>query len=613
MTFLEQNVSVIKKLRPDLYIGLQNILKEKHIFNNIKEVNTRDGNKALIIEKNNKEFRMNSLYKPLNEAGKWADQYEFHNNNTLVIMFGLGNGLFVREMLKRLQKDAKVYLYEPGVDVFLYVLHYVDIVDIIQDKSVCFFINGINDKEFDILLKEDINIVTLSVQIVCNHPVYDNVFSDEFNSFLTVISNANKIAKVNNDTEKYMSSTLVNNIIRNIIYIRKSNYISEFIGKIPEDVPAIIVAAGPSLDKNIDELKKAEGKAFILATDTSVKYLLSHGINIDAVITLDPKKSMKHFEDVRCYNIPLFCVLEAKNEFMDKHKGRKIWFRGSVYMYDLYSKFNKKFPDYNSGGSVATAAFSTCVFMKFKNIIFVGQDLAYNGEVTHAGGIVKDILSGIGNKKLVQGIDGEKIWTRYDWLIYLEWFEEFIKKSKELNVIDATEGGALIHGTKVMRLCDAINEYCKEEFSFNKLLEKTPFTFSDNEYNKVAVKILNLGKEFVNIKQKAIEGIEIAERLLNSFNNLSGNNKDLKNFDKINKFITRQDAYSILDVYITNIISDDIQMVNKSSEDSGDSIKKKMRIAIILYRALIKSVDELMPVLNETLKKISFKTDGDML
>ena len=54
-------------------------------------------------------------------------------------------------------------------------------------------------------------------------------------------------------------------------------------------------------------------------------------------------------------------------------------------------------------------------------------------------------------------------------------------------------------------------------------------------------------------------------------------------------------------------------MVNKSSEDSGDSIKKKMRIAIILYRALIKSVDELMPVLNETLKKISFKTDGDML
>ncbi|MFG6329456.1 MAG: hypothetical protein K1W06_08315, partial [Lachnospiraceae bacterium] len=134
MTFLEQNVSVIKKLRPDLYIGLQNILKEKHIFNNIKEVNTRDGNKALIIEKNNKEFRMNSLYKPLNEAGKWADQYEFHNNNTLVIMFGLGNGLFVREMLKRLQKDAKVYLYEPGVDVFLYVLHYVDIVDIIQDK-----------------------------------------------------------------------------------------------------------------------------------------------------------------------------------------------------------------------------------------------------------------------------------------------------------------------------------------------------------------------------------------------------------------------------------------------------------------------------------------------
>lgn len=608
MTLLEQNVSVIKKIKPGLYIELQNILEEEYISSNVKEVNTKDGNKALIIEENNREFRMNSLYKPLNEASRWADQYEFHNHNTLVIMFGLGNGLFVREMLKRLQKDAKVYLYEPAIDVFLYVLHYVNIMDIIQDKRVCFIINSVNDKEFDTLLKKDINIMMLSAQIVCNHPVYDNVFNDEFNRFLTVINNANKIAKVNNDTEKYMANTLVNNIIRNIVYIKESNYISEFIGKIPEDVPAIIVAAGPSLDKNIDKLKSAEGKAFIMATDTSVKYLLSHNINIDAIITLDPKKSMKHFEDVRCYNIPLFCVLEAKNGFMDKHKGRKIWFRGSVYMYDLYRKFNRKFPDYNSGGSVATAAFSTCVFMKFKNIIFVGQDLAYDGEITHAGGIVKDILSGKGDKKPVESIYGKKIWTRYDWFIYLEWFEEFIKKSKNLNVIDATEGGALIHGTRVMKLCDAINEYCKEEFSFNKLLEKIPFTFSDNEYDKVRIKILNLGKEFVSIKQKSREGIEIAERLLNSFNNvgynLAGNNRDLKNFDRINKFIARQDAYSILDVYITNIISDDIQMVNKSLVDSSESDKKKLKIAIILYKALIKSVDELTPVLEETLAKI---------
>lgn len=606
---LEQNMSLIKRLRPDLYNKLKEVFdSNEYSYNNIEEADTRDGNKALIVDKDNTKYRLNSLYKPLKEAEKWADQYEFHNLSISVIMFGMGNGLFVREMLNRLKPDANVYLFEPDLSIFLYVLNNINIVDILEDKRVFLFINNINEKEFGDLLQQYIDWVMTPTQIICNHPVYDKIYGDEFVEFLKAVHGANKMAKVNIDTEKHMSIKLVDNAIKNLRYIKESNYVSEFIGKMPEELPAIIVAAGPSLDKNIDELKRAEGKAFIFATDTSVKYLLQHNINFDAIITIDAKKGLWHLKDERCHNIPLFCVLEAKSELMDMHIGRKIWFRGSVYMYDLYSRFNKEFPGYNSGGSVATAAFSLCVSMKFKNIVLIGQDLAYSGGVTHAGGVVRNVQGDKEGRELVESIDGGKVWSRYDWLIYLEWFENSIRDLKGINVIDATEGGALIHGTEVMALSEVIDKYCKEDFSFSDMLDKMPYTFPDEEYRKVRDNMIHLKKEFNDIKQKSKEGIKAAEKVISIVNKGEDNPvneaKNLKKVDKINKFLAKQDAYNLLDVYITSSVSKDLQTVNMLSDDEDENMKKTLEISVSIYKALIEAVDSLTPVLEETLEKV---------
>lgn len=606
---LEQNMSLIKRLRPDLYNKLKEVFdSNEYSYNNIEEADTRDGNKALIVDKDNTKYRLNSLYKPLKEAEKWADQYEFHNLSISVIMFGMGNGLFVREMLNRLKPDANVYLFEPDLSIFLYVLNNINIVDILEDKRVFLFINNINEKEFGDLLQQYIDWVMMPTQIICNHPVYDKIYGDEFVEFLKAVHGANKMAKVNIDTEKHMSIKLVDNAIKNLRYIKESNYVSEFIGKMPEELPAIIVAAGPSLDKNIDELKRAEGKAFIFATDTSVKYLLQHNINFDAIITIDAKKGLWHLKDERCHNIPLFCVLEAKSELMDMHIGRKIWFRGSVYMYDLYSRFNREFPGYNSGGSVATAAFSLCVSMKFKNIVLIGQDLAYSGGVTHAGGVVRNVQGDKEGRELVESIDGGKVWSRYDWLIYLEWFENSIRDLKGINVIDATEGGALIHGTEVMALSEVIDKYCKEDFSFSDMLDKMPYTFPDEEYRKVRDNMIHLKKEFNDIKQKSKEGIKAAEKVISIVNKGEDNPvneaKNLKKVDKINKFLAKQDAYNLLDVYITSSVSKDLQTVNMLSDDEDENMKKTLEISVSIYKALIEAVDSLTPVLEETLEKV---------
>lgn len=606
MGYLEENLSVIEKVRPNLYKEVKKIIDEKkNLYDNIEEIDTKDGNKALVVNKDNNKYRLNSIYRPVSEAEKWADQYEFYSINISVLMFGMGNLLFVREMLRRLQSDAKVYLYEPDIAVFLYDIYNLDIVDILKDDRVDLFVNDINQREFKDIVRDEIDWSMLPTQIVCNHPVYDKIYEDEYEEFLKWVQDINNLEKINRDTEKYMSAWFTTNVIKNLKYVKESNYVSEFVGKIPEDVPAIIVAAGPSLDKNIDELKKAEGKAFIFATDTSIKYLLAHNIKFDAFITLDAKKTIDHFQDERCYNVPMFCVIESRNALLELHTGRKIWFRGSVYMYDLYSRFNREFPTYNSGGSVATAAFSVCVSMGIKNIVLIGQDLAYSGGVTHAGGIVKDISGDEAGREMVESVDGGMVETRYDWLIYLEWLENSIRDLKEFNVIDATEGGALIHGSKVMKLSETIDKYCKKDFSFESLLKDMPYTFNEEEYPEVKEKMLHLRKEFVNIKQKSKEGIKAVGELKKVVNagkyNTKTEAKNLKIINKINNFLGKQDAYNILDVYITGIISEDVSMINSLTEDKDENMRKTLEISEAVYKALIQAVDDMTPALEETL------------
>ena len=83
-----------------------------------------------------------------------------------------------------------------------------------------------------------------------------------------------------------------------------------------------------------------------------------------------------------------------------------------------------------------------------------------------------------------------------------------------------------------------------------------------------------------------------------------GEAKNLKKIDKINKFLEKQEAYDILDVYITNTVAKDLVTVNNLSEDEDENMKKTLEISVAIYKALIDAVEKLTPVLEETLEQI---------
>lgn len=609
MDYDEKNRSILQKLRPKLYEKMVEKEKEQTLsLEQFEKIETRDGNWALCIKKDGKVNRMNSIYRPLQEAKKWAEQFSFQNMNIIVTLFGLGNGIFLEELLKRLDSDAKVFVCEPDLSLFTFCIRQFDMENVLKDERVRLFVDQINLDAFDASLNSSVHWTDLPSQIVCCHPNYDSIYMEYYKEFLVSVEKVNRRAKVNRDTEAHLAKSAVCNVLKNIHFIKDSNFIPDFAGEILDEIPAIIVAAGPSLDKNIDQLKRAKGKAFILATDTAVKYLLAHNAPFDAMITLDARKSFKHLEDERCNEVPIFSNVEAKNIFLEKNQARKIWFCGEPYTEAIYKEFGRVFPPYSSGGSVATGAFSTCVALGFKKIVLIGQDLAYDGDTTHAGGVEKHILNESYGIKMIDGVNGGKVRSRYDWLIYKDWFEDAIRALPEIEVIDATEGGALIKGSKVCTLSDVIDTECKKEFDFAAILAKTAPTFTAEEYEKIKAKILHLEKEFVLLHSKAKEGKKAQEDLVKLIrtHNTSAQKEEkcLKTIRKVNNVIERQSAYKLLDTYITGITTEQVQQINMLSEDADENMLQTLAISGAVYSAIIEAVEELTPLLNESLAKL---------
>lgn len=609
MGYYDKNKEVIKaRYRESYEEFFERVEKEELSEYLVESVVARDGNHALTVEKDGEKFRLNSAYKPMAEAEKWADQYEFQNLDVNIFMFGFGNGIFVRELLRRAQPDARVYLWEPNVSIFRKVMEEEDLGNMLRDERLHLYLGKDGLKELKEAMDYSVSWHNMSSQIRCCHVCYDRLHEEEYLEFLKAIKYSDSMVQVKRDTNAHFAHRAVVNVIDNLRYIRKSNYVTELMGRMPEDIPAIVVAAGPSLEKNIDLLEKAKGRAFIIATDTAVRNLEPKGLPYDCVVTIDPGKITWYMMDYPgCKEKPLFCNSESQREIMRFHTGRKIWAAGSVYVDNLYQFLGLQFPDSSTGGSVATAAAQLAYHLNLNNIILIGQDLAYTGEHTHAGGYDNHVLNEEKFIEMVDGIDGGKVKTRGDWVVFRDWYEDFIKMHEEINLVDATEGGALIHGSKVMTFEEAIDTYCRDkEFSFEKILEQLPPTFDVLGFEPVEEVIQRMGKGFRNILERSREGKNAAEEYLAGGNGLSPKKHDrlLKTIRKANNYLQKQAGYELLEMYTFDLTLNEVHDVNQMTGDVQTDERVSVEIALAIYNSFIDAVEELGDQLDQVLKEV---------
>ncbi len=603
MTQYEENLKALSEAYPQMDALIEDVKKVHDPRVNVTEEKAYNGEIILKVKKEGRICYLNGKRDTREAAQIWSKMHKKLPVNTPVFIMGAGNPAYLEELAQNAENKLTIIIYEPSFSVFLKFLEIFSLKKYMEKHFLLFFVDGldgIDGKAMDPILRKILSYEKLSDAISFILPNYDVLFPEESVKFLKTIRSCAKDELLQYNTKRLFSSVLVKNILSNAKYLCNAYKTTQLVDVIPRDIPGIVVAAGPSLNKNIKELAHAKGRAFIVAVDTAIKPLLDAGIKPDMFMIVDGKKPLHLVEREDAKEIPLVTTLNAASEILDYHTGMKFFFNeGFTFADTILLRSTRQWGGLESGGSVANNAFSLLHKIGLERIILVGQDLAYTGKKSHADGTFADVIETENDRKYiwVEGNEEESVPTTEILKVYLDWYSRHISAIQEINenfrVINATEGGARVPCTEVMSLKDAIAQECTKEVDIQKRLGDMPPMLDEEDREWAKEKLAEIPDQF----QKLAKDAKKAERLYHKLEAISsGDPVDRNDFLSLLKKIKRciqkmQDnaIYQLIDATMVDaqyILREEQFMYEGTVEEEGKEIARKG----ILYSGCVKDM-----------------------
>ena len=545
--YYNKNMRALKKSNKSIYKRVQKYQKSEEVEirrnideedvialvndskNNIKIYveTTKSGDRTIRVKKGDKDIYFHSKYDPKREAKRKIKEFK-PKKNKQIFSLGFGLGYQLKEIIKRNKYD-KLIIIEPYMSIFYTALNFIDLTSLFQKKNLIYIVNN-NSSLFDVIrayfsisLEKDLSFLENSPSI--------KLFEKEYKNIYQQIREGINYKKVKLTTDLVTAQAWRNNTIKNLHYIFKSPKADEFFGEF-EKFPAICVSAGPSLDKNINKIKKAEGKAIIMCVGTALKALLKNDIEPDIVVTIDhSENNYKHFKDIN--NIPdSILFVEFANNFKINNKWgeKQVFFTMKRNFSGWIENLKGNYSVIKTGGTVAHSMVDLAYKFGADPIVLVGQDLAFFEDKTHASGTTYEGQKVNNNNLLkVEGIKKNYVLTDKSFMTMLSYFNNYFAKRPDRTFIDATEGGAKIKHTKIMKLNNVINDYCIDKDKMNvKEILKDKFKKYKPDFQKK-----NLETAIEKFLKELDEGIKLTKEQLNKIKNKENEIKHVNNISEL--------------------------------------------------------------------------------
>lgn len=499
-SFLDKNINILTRYKPYMLNLIEELDKEEYpyqdIITDIFFEQSADGKEIMGVRKKGRDWYLCSRYFPKKGVERWVESCHMNNPYGVIVIFGLAELSYIRA-LRKSYPEVRMLLYEPDKYIWGKLLTEMDMSDIIADERTNLVVGQIGE----LYLKELLNMTVdysnhKYVQFMIS-PNYNKIYETSCVNIDRIIYQRIETIIVDRNTKyRFNRQYTQNRCINTYDSLRQYNandIIQNFKGIDFEKVPAVLVSAGPSLDKNVHLLKEIKGKAFIVAVDAAIRVLMKENIIPDMTVTIDPNKKYQIlYEDERIREIPLLYSIDAKNGLTQFHKGHRFYFYLDYpFWNNIWDTYHKKYATFETGGSVANDAFSFIRKLGFKNIILIGQDLAYTGDKVHSensyGELRDNHVRTKGEVFTVKDIYGNDVKTDYAMEIYRRWFEDQIRLHPEFHVIDATEGGALIQGSEMITFREAIDRLCSAEVNidFVSIINDVKPAYTPEEIRKI--------------------------------------------------------------------------------------------------------------------------------
>jgi hypothetical protein len=456
----------------------------------------------------------------------------------------------------------------------------------LKSKKLVLIINGLPEKQAEYLADIlDINLYEgwqplIDSEILKNNERYYRVF------YRALAAKIN-IKSLYRATQIKTTHMFLRNSLINAPLAYRHIPVDGFRG-IQKNKPVLIVAAGPSLNKQLPILFKFQHVFTILAVDTVWPILKKHGITPDVLFALDSRSKTSWpkdgIDDQTCFAVDVGCA----PRLVWSNKKNHFFSTTSHSVMSLLGRLGSFADIVPTGGSVATSAFGLARHMGANPIVLIGQDLALTDGKDHADGYLHVYSDSFLKERTETGFDvegyyGQQVKTEKQLLFYKNWYEEQVRLYPETMVINSTEGGAKINGC----LQIPFEQACRELEAFQRYKDFN-FTRHDIKFNPVHLELLIKNMDFLIEKtKKFIELAHEGEALIVDQFKISLSSK-LSKIDELNLKLLSfdEDARFVVDAY------SQVKMHQVSYEVAMNNGGKKLSIAVDKYRKIYVGIQE---------------------
>ncbi|EOJ7726126.1 6-hydroxymethylpterin diphosphokinase MptE-like protein [Campylobacter coli] len=512
MSILEKNIqALLSGVNEPLGNKLLNFIQNKTCsrFNIDENLNIYDKTHNVFMYENLEE-ELNFFYQSILEK---TPRYPF------VCIYGIGNALLIKNLAKHYKH---LFVFESEIELFILALSTIDLSEELCSGKI--YLVDIEEERVDIQLLILFDMKDMFEYLSLYEMFVNNSFYKQF------------CEKTWCETDEFCKKNIE-------IVIRDSGLNSNlsfqsyfhFLQNIPsmlESIPfqrilsqrknkfenAIVVSAGPSLTKQLPLLKACQDKAVIFCADGALSMLEKEGIVPDYVTNLDfTDLAMKFFqnkENKTSLNI-LSCATHPNVAHSLKAENCMIVLRNKA----LYQRFNfNDFGYIDTGTHVSHFSYTLALALGFKNIIMIGQDLAFDEEGnSHSKGFdFGEKFSGEENidklKVPAYGGKGEVLThiTWNDYRIKLEYL--FACNDQKAKFYNATEGGARINFTEEL----SFKECCEKLLTKEKPKFELPKSLTKNRSDKLLAKFKEkIQKDQENAKRFLDDALALKQILEN--------------------------------------------------------------------------------------------------
>ncbi|HEH3649581.1 TPA: motility associated factor glycosyltransferase family protein [Campylobacter jejuni] len=511
----------------------------------------------------------------------------------VLFFYGFGNGMLYKSLCEN-KNHRHIIVFEDDLEILALAFCLFDFSEALKnEKLILFHTQTLNTPQLSTLFSYE--IIQKSVKIF-------NLFihSDFYQKFQnTQIQNTNtqlmemiRFIVLNKGNDPHDSLVGIKHTLDNLPKMLNHGIFQEFLKERRTKVKnAIIVSTGPSLTKQLPLLKKYANKATIFCADSAYVILGKYGIKPDYVCMLERDDIVsKCFDnDFGDFNKGILFILASVVhkevlDFLEKDQRtymlvhRPLNFAASLKL-DEYGYLGV-------GHSVSNMIYELAGALRFENIIFIGQDLAYSEDGSshpkeHIYGNQGEEIRGE-SYTLAYGGKG-KVRTQLTWNLFRQAFEKDIFWTKEklhINTYNCTEGGARIEGTiekPFLWACENLfDKDLDKPFDFPKILDKKQAKEKLEKTKKYLQKNILESKEFIKKAQTQLQKLRYTleknkddfhtlEKIKNNLLNLFKEFKKLKFFNELTRAIYFHNECEILKFEVLN--------ANKQKENLIDFLK----------------------------------------